>query len=291
MDTLAFSTLSAQRLQFCIVMAAIVHVLIIFGITWQDPSKLTSLLTPVVEITLVTHPSENSPEDAKFIAAEHQAASSPVDTELSPQSLQNADFPAQQMHDLWQPPQPQAELAAPEEAPNKVTTDQALEQTPIQPLPSSEANANIMSTEQQMLSQRIASLAAELADQRQQYAQMPDKRAITASAQAAVDAEYLYNWRMHIEKVGNLNYPAAARRLGLAGEVLLLVAINPDGSLNDVQIRQSSGSKILDEAALRIVKLAAPFQPLPPEILATTDILEIIRTWQFIPHTNEFLGT
>lgn len=289
MESILSQRLTTQRLQVCLILAAMVHLLIIFGISRKEIFKLPERLTPMVEITLATQPSEQMPEQAKFIAAQHQAGSSPQETDRAPKSLQRADFPAQQMHDLRQLPQPQAELNTPSlESPHKVTTLQAPEQTTIQPLPNKERNANLMSTEQEMISQRIASLAAELAEQRQQYAQMPDKRTVTASARESVDAEYLYKWRAHIERVGNLNYPAAARRLGLGGEVLLLVAINADGSLQNVQIRKSSGSKILDEAALRIVRLAAPFQPLPAEILATTDILEIIRTWQFIPHTNQF---
>ena len=271
-----------KRLQICVIIAATLHLIIIFGITYKDPLNLQkNLLTPAIEITLATQPSDTMPEAPKFIAAENQQASSPIDTDLAPQTLQHADFPAQHMHDLWQPPQLQAETAAQQESPNKVTATDAPEQTQIQPLPETQANANMLSTEQQALSQNIATLMAELADQQQQYAQMPRTRTVTAATQEAIDAEYLYNWRNHIEKVGNLNYPAAARRLNLHGEVLLLVAINADGTLRETQVRKSSGSKILDEAAIRIVKLAAPFQPLPSEILATTEVLEIIRTWQF----------
>lgn len=281
--TLSSSNTSSMRLLLFVLLATGLHLFVIFGIALQGPLNIRqNLLAPVIEVTLATNPSELSPEEAKFIASHHQMASSPVDSTQVPKSLQNADFPATQIHELWQPPQPETQIAKPEQIPEKVTTISNSTASPqSQPLPDAQENANLVSTEQQALSQRIASLMAELSDQQQQYAQMPRKRSVTAAAEAAADAEYLYNWRMHIEKVGNLNYPAAARRLGLHGEVLLMVAINADGSLHDVQVRQSSGSKILDEAALRIVRLAAPFQPLPEEILSTTDILEVIRTWQF----------
>ena len=81
--------------------------------------------------------------------------------------------------------------------------------------------------------------------------------------------------------VGNLNYPGEARRRNLYGELRLLVSITPDGALQEVSVLESSGHKILDDAALRIVRLAAPFAPFPEEMRKSTDVLEIIRTWQF----------
>jgi len=84
-----------------------------------------------------------------------------------------------------------------------------------------------------------------------------------------------------VERIGNLNYPDEAKRKQLSGNLLLDVAINPDGTLNSVNVVRSSGHKVLDDGAIRIVKLAAPFAPFPDDIRRTTDILHIIRTWQF----------
>jgi periplasmic protein TonB len=78
-----------------------------------------------------------------------------------------------------------------------------------------------------------------------------------------------------------MNYPEEARRDQLYGSLRLMVAITPDGTLKDVRILDSSGYKVLDDAAIRIVKQAAPFAPFPEEMRRNTDILEIIRTWQF----------
>ena len=83
-----------------------------------------------------------------------------------------------------------------------------------------------------------------------------------------------------IERVGTLNYPDAARGK-LYGSLLLSVSIRADGSIERVEVQRSSGLKVLDEAALNIVKLAAPFAPFPPDIRADTDIMEIVRTWTF----------
>ena len=89
-------------------------------------------------------------------------------------------------------------------------------------------------------------------------------------------------WRSKVERVGNLNYPEEARKRKLSGSLVLDVALSPDGSINNITVRQSSGHKVLDDAAIRIVKLSAPFSPFPDAIQGETDILHIIRTWQFL---------
>lgn len=95
-------------------------------------------------------------------------------------------------------------------------------------------------------------------------------------------AYYLRSWRRKVERIGQLNYPRQARADGIAGSLRLLVAIAPDGALDEVRVLQTSGHKLLDDAALRIVRLAAPYAPFPPAMKATTDILEIERTWRFL---------
>jgi protein TonB len=89
-------------------------------------------------------------------------------------------------------------------------------------------------------------------------------------------------WRAKVERVGNLNYPEAARRKKLSGNLILDVALNNDGSINQITVRRSSGHKVLDDAAIRIVELASPYSPFPDHIREETDILHITRTWQFL---------
>jgi protein TonB len=88
-------------------------------------------------------------------------------------------------------------------------------------------------------------------------------------------------WRAKVEAIGNLNYPEEAKRRHLTGNLLLDVALNPDGTVNGISLRRSSGHKTLDDAAIRIVELAAPFAPFPPEVRADIDVLHITRTWKF----------
>ena len=80
----------------------------------------------------------------------------------------------------------------------------------------------------------------------------------------------------------NLNYPDAARKQKLSGSLILDVALNNDGSINQITVRRSSGHKVLDDAAIRIVELASPYSPFPDHIREETDILHITRTWQFL---------
>ena len=107
-------------------------------------------------------------------------------------------------------------------------------------------------------------------------------RRVTGVSPATPELSYYFEaWRREVERVGNLNYPDAARTRNLYGSLRLLVAIVPDGTLRDVRVLESSGHRILDDAALRIVRLAAPFAPFPPAMRRDTDVLEIVRTWQF----------
>lgn len=102
-------------------------------------------------------------------------------------------------------------------------------------------------------------------------------------------ASYLEDWERKIKKASSENFPDEVRRRKLQGDLLLDIAINPDGTVVDVTIRRSSGQKILDDAALRIVHLAAPFAPFPADFSSAFDVLHITRTWQFLPDGT--LGT
>jgi TonB family protein len=107
------------------------------------------------------------------------------------------------------------------------------------------------------------------------------KRSISAAMHKSSDAAYLARWQNYVEQFGNDHYPDIALKNNLMGDLRLLVAINKDGSVHEVKIRKSSGSSQLDEAAIKLVYQAAPYEALPPEIAQDIEILEIIRTWQF----------
>jgi len=96
-----------------------------------------------------------------------------------------------------------------------------------------------------------------------------------------VVAAYEQAWQEKVEQHGNRNFPEEARRQKLSGSLVLAVGIQPDGRVYSVQVLQSSGQAVLDNAARHIVDLAAPFAPLPREIRQEVEVLVITRTWRF----------
>ena len=129
---------------------------------------------------------------------------------------------------------------------------------------------------------KIAALSAELDRKLEAQSQRPRRKFISASTKEYNYAAYMEAWRAKVERVGNLNYPEEARKNNVSGSLILDVALNADGSVEEITVRRSSGSKILDDAAINIVKLSAPFAPFPDHIRKETDILHITRTWQFL---------
>ena len=127
----------------------------------------------------------------------------------------------------------------------------------------------------------MAALKAEIERDLRAYAERPRRKWISASTREHRFAAYMDAWRRKVEEVGNLNYPEEAERRGLTGDLLLDVAIRPDGTVEEITLRRSSGERVLDEAAVRIVEIAAPFGAFPEDIAEDVDILHIERTWIF----------
>ena len=115
------------------------------------------------------------------------------------------------------------------------------------------------------------------------HQQRPRRRFVGARTQEYRFARYIEDWREKIQRVGDLNYPQAAREQRLHGSLVVTVAIRSDGSVERVEVNRPSGQSVLDEAARRIVALAAPFGAFPPDIAKDTDVLHITRTWIFTP--------
>jgi len=131
----------------------------------------------------------------------------------------------------------------------------------------------------------IARLEAQINKNHDAYQKLPRRKFVGARTQEYRFAQYIEDWRVKVERLGNLNYPNSTAREDL-WNAQLSVSIKADGSVEAIEVSRSSGHRILDAAAMRIVKLAAPYAPLPPDITKDVDILTITRTWTFTHRTD-----
>jgi protein TonB len=127
----------------------------------------------------------------------------------------------------------------------------------------------------------MARLEAHISQQWDEYQRRPRRAFVGANTKEYAFARYVEDWAAKVERIGNLNYPEAARRQGIYGQLRLTVSLYADGRVEKIDIDQSSGSKILDSAAIRIVEMSAPFARFPREMREKVDILSISRTWTF----------
>ena len=134
-----------------------------------------------------------------------------------------------------------------------------------------------------------AALGAEIERKLRTYAERPRRKWISARTREHRFAAYMHAWRTRVERIGNLHYPDEAARRGLSGNLLLDVALHSDGTIESVTVRRSSGERILDDAAVRIVQLAAPFPAFPKDVAEEVDVLHITRTWIF--HSDNRFGS
>ena len=262
--------------------SVVLHLILIFVIGFK--LEQASAPSPTVEVTLARHPAEQSPEDSDYIAQFDQQGSGTEaeKKELTADRIPPLESPIVRETELLQPMEEQIQQQNPVEQEIISTTgdtdntrDQAEE----------ERREGQIQTNPQTV-REIASLRAKLAQQRQLYSKIPRKLVLTAaSAKASDHAEYLRQWIEWVERVGNENYPEEARRKQIFGAIRLAVALERDGNVASIEILKSSGQRVLDQAAVRIVRLAAPFAPIPDTI--KEDQVEVIRTWNFIPG-NQF---
>ncbi|MHB1143696.1 MAG: energy transducer TonB [Thiobacillus sp.] len=142
----------------------------------------------------------------------------------------------------------------------------------------------------QLQTREMAQLQASISQQWDDYQKRPKRAFVGANVREYAFARYVEDWVAKVERVGNLNYPEAARRQGIYGSLRLTVSIYADGRIEAVDVDRSSGSRILDAAAIRIVELAAPYASFPDDMRKKTDILSITRTWTFT-RSDKLVGT
>lgn len=275
--------ISRERFGFTIFLSACIHIMLIAGVGFTFLNESSS--APAVEITLAQYRSEQAPDEADFIAQQNQLGSGILETAEAPATPFAAQFHDQIIQEVEPTPQAPAPNQEERETDLAVLTARIAEQQVSQQLEERIADTDNPLSERatpEEISLAIASLQAQLDVQQQAYAKRPRKYTLSsASTRQRHDALYLDSWRKRIEAVGNQNYPQQARQQQLYGDLRMMVALRPDGSVQEIRILQTSGHRVLDEAAVHIVQLAAPFAPFPNELREDVDILEIIRTWRF----------
>jgi protein TonB len=261
---------TTDRFALTLFFALAVHAIIILGITfgvYDEPPPMNAL--PTLDIT-VSNRKTPPPEEADYLAQTSQDGGGNVSEKVKPVLAVPEQAPA------VMPQQPEV-------SPTQVVTAQS---SPVQ-VHQSETETpeiekpEITASELIRRSMEMVNLSEQLTENMQAYAKRPKQIFVSARTQEFRYANYMAEWVKKVERVGNLNYPDEARRAGISGKLMLDVALNADGSVRDIKILRPSGYAVIDEAAIRIVNLAAPFAPFPPEILKHADILHITRTWEF----------
>lgn len=275
--------LSRERFRFMIFLSACAHALLVLGVGFTyltDANDESS-----IEVILAQYRSQIQPNDADFIAQENQTGSGSQDEITVPSSPFMSDLNDADINEVRPAPEAQVLNETPEQpnltALSSINAEQAVAQQRDMP-EQEEKQALSEQSSSEEISLAIASLQAQLDLQQQAFARQPRKYTVSsASARKSHEASYLDSWRRRVEAVGNINYPIKARQQQVYGNVRMLISLNASGQISETRIIQSSGESLLDQAAVDIVNLAAPFEPFPEELKAEADILEIVRTFRF----------
>ncbi len=238
--------------------------------------------TQPLEVVLVNAKSRDKPERAKALAQANLDGGGNSDARLRATSPLPTTNPREPGRDLAETRKRQRELEAEQQRLLTQAREAAAATYKESPgrTPSEESTPQISGRDLADRSLAMLNLQAQIERQTQAYQERPRKRFIGANAREYRFAQYEEDWRAKIERVGTVNYPAEARGK-LYGTLQLTVTIRPDGTVESIELNKSSGLKVLDQAAFRIVQLASPFASFPESIRKDTDLLAITRTWFF----------
>jgi len=265
-----------QPLTLALLISLSVHAFALFGIGFilPDPRQLPKFLPPL-EVVLVNSQSKSRPDKADAFAQHNldgggntpddRRAKTPLPV-ISDDKNITLEQSAQRVKQLEQEVK---RMLTQRISTHSVGQDQQQKK---------QAHEGLQGQDLVQRSLEIARLEAEINKNIETYQKMPRRKFIGARTQEFRFAQYIEDWRIKVERIGNLNYPEAARKKQLYGSVQITVSILADGKIENLEVSRSSGKGVLDAAALRIVRLAAPFAPLPADIRRDFDILSITKT-------------
>jgi len=257
---------------------------LLLSIHFTFPDALTHVKDRALDVILVNSKSATRPKDAQAKAQanldgggntdENRRAATPLP--VSKQTREGDSLMEAQRRVAQLEAQQREMMTRLKSQKAVATATQRHEPTPLAPL----TPPNVSGLDLASSAMAVARLEGQIARQTEEYNKRPRKKFIGARTEEYRFAQYVEDWRQKVERIGNLNYPEAARGK-MYGSLLLTVIIKADGTLDRVDINRPSGQKLLDDAARRIVQMASPYSPFPADIARDTDILEITRTWTF----------
>ncbi|MEW5787127.1 MAG: energy transducer TonB [Pseudomonadota bacterium] len=283
-----------DRFTKAILVSAILHVVVIFGMQFKAANPdLFTRNTPPLDVVLVNAKSKSKPLHADVLAQYDLEGGGNVEEER----MAKSPLPAS---DREQPMTAEAEFNARVQALEQQT--QALmkqlksdyrtpDQKPATPAEQRPPTPTPAPVDLAARSLEMAKLQARIDQQMDEYQKRPRRAQYGINAQGFTFAQYVEDWRIKVERIGNLNYPEAARRERMYGSLIMESCIKPDGTLyeeddNTPTVVKTSGSRVLDAAAMKIVRMSAPFPGFSGEMRAQMakmrmDVFCITRTWTF----------
>lgn len=265
--------------------SSLMHLVLILGVSFVAPEAIPKLNDlPVLDIVLVNSRTEEAPEEADFLAQANLdggGESEKAERPSSPLPLASgvAGRPVNAGPETSKGDQTETFVAALDSL-NATAEDADLVLEQAQP--EKEQSVEIQPNPTAAPVSEANRLSAELREMLEAYQKRPRRKFLSGRTRESKYAEYMEAWRNKVELIGNQNYPDEARRRKLSGQVMLNVAIKPNGALENVSISKPSGFRVLDNAALAMVEMAAPYQPFPNSISKEVDILHITRTFEFL---------
>ena len=280
----------SARFSLALLIAICVHLFLIFSISFVAPEKKKNKSPQALDVVLMKQSTEAPPEEADYLAQVEQKGGGEREKKNKPKTINPGKTPQKGNASSNQP------ILVPKKSAPPVVKKSVLATKKVVPkkAPKLQKKQKPKVTKQKLinsdylsqLKKQIIDLEADLDYETDIYTKRTKHKYLNASTAKAVDAEYVRQWTRKIERIGNLNYPNQAKRDKLSGTLILSVTLNPKGRVINITIRSSSGHKILDDAAMRIVRLAAPFAPIPKNVLQNNNALVITRTWLFTQKSN-----
>jgi len=278
--TATLQVTSSDRLGMTIFFALLFHGIVILGITFISSPSAKQKIPPSLDVILVNTSNSETPDEADYLAQTTQDGGGNSEKKLRRTDLFSAPTLSKQAGIAQQ--QSVTAVSATKQDAQKtfVTQKNSKHKIYSQKKQTKKEEKEQLLTPQQK-NEMAARMAEELSLTFQEYSQKPKEKFLTSRTKEYIAASYMRSWIDRIERLGNADYPDAAIRDKLSGTLILDVVIKSDGSLQEINLRRSSGHQILDDAAKRIVKMSSPFAPFPAKLQKQADIIHITRSWEF----------